>query len=58
MGPVSELSTEDLGVVGFPERQEGLQESRKASQRRNMDKWRKIRETRNLKNLFHPFLCE
>lgn len=57
MGPVSEPLMEDLGVVGFPERQEGPQESRKASQRWNMDKWRKIRETRNLNNIFHPFIC-
>lgn len=57
MGPVSELSMEDVEVVGFPERREGLQESRKASQRWNMDKWRKIRETRNLNDGFHPFIC-
>lgn len=57
MGPVSELSMEDLEVVRFPERQEGLQESRKTSQRWNMDKWRKIRETRNLNDVFHPFIC-
>ena len=47
---VSELLMEDLWAGRF-QKVRSLQESRKASQRWNVDRWRKIRETRNLRNL-------
>ena len=47
---VSELLMEDLWAGRF-QKVRSLQESRKASQRWNVYRWRKIRETRNLRNL-------
>ena len=41
---------EDLWARSF-QKVKSLQESRKASQRWNMDRWRKIRQTKNLRNL-------
>ena len=47
---VSEFLMADPWVRSF-QKVKNLQESRKASQRWNADRWRKIRETKNLRNL-------
>ena len=47
---VSEFLMADLWARSF-QKVKNLQESRKASQRWNADRWRKIRETKNLRNL-------
>ena len=47
---VSEFLMADLWVRSF-QKVKNLQESRKASQRWNADRWRKIRKTKNLRNL-------
>ena len=47
---MSEFLMADLWARSF-QKVKNLQESRKASQRWNADRWRKIRETKNLRNL-------